>query len=403
MNLWFLVACIGLAAPFNVQTIMPPSEAPAPLFAGDFSSAPVAHWAVELPGGKLNAATHAERGGPIIVGTSIFVGAAAGDALYELARHDGHLLRRFPANSSVESEPVVTAEHVFFSDTGGRSWCYTRAGEEVWQHQARAPILVRPTLDGGQVFLTTVEDEAFALDSLTGKALWRYRHPKDLTREAELKLYGAPAALVEARQVLFGFSDGALAAIDRDNGDIIWTKRIGEGRYPDIVATPTSDQNDFYVGAYYEPLVALDKQSLNVRWRLDLGAAAASIIDDNDDDPILYHPGRDGVLRAIAVSTGAVSWEWDSDTNGALSRPLLTAAGLLTTSSEGALYLVDRDTGEEIWRYHEALQLSGVTAPPAIDGRQMVFVTNAGKIYSMLSPARIDPVGRTGSAVKSDD
>jgi eukaryotic-like serine/threonine-protein kinase len=386
MNPWLLVLSIAFAAPFNVDSMMPSAQAPTPVYAGDFQGAPVAHWVADLPGGKLNAATHTERSGPVIVGTSIFIGAAAGDGLYEVARHDGHLLRKFAANSSVESEPLITANRVYFSDTGGRTWCYTREGEELWQHQATAPILVRPTLNDGQLFITTVEDEAYALDSETGKAVWRYRHPKDLTREAELKLYGAPTALVDEKTALFGFSDGAVAAIDRKNGDIVWTKRVGEGRYPDIVATPTSDANDLYISAYYEPLIALDKQSLNIRWRLDIGAAAAPVINDNAKNPSLFHPGRDGVLRAIAIGTGAITWEWDSETSGALSTPIITDAGLLTTSSDGALYLVDPSTGVETWRYHEPVQLSGVTSKPAIDGRQLVFVTNAGKLYSMLSP-----------------
>jgi len=325
----------------------------------------------------------------VIVGQSIFVGAAAGNGLYELARSDGHQLRRFPASSSIESQPLVTSEYVYFADTSGRSWCYTREGVEVWQHQASAPILVQPTIADKHLFLTTVEDEAFALDVASGVPVWKYRHPKDLTREAELKLYGAPAALIDEDDnfVIFGFSDGAVVALSKAKGDVLWTKRIGEGRYTDIVATPNSDGTDYYVAGYYEPLVALDKASLNIRWRLELGSATTSSIDTISDDPVLYHPGRDGVLRAVVLSTGAIAWQWDSQTNGALSTPQRIGAGLLTSSSEGVLYLLDPDTGTELWRYHEPVQLSGVTAKPAIDGRQMVFVTNAGKIYSMLSPS----------------
>jgi outer membrane protein assembly factor BamB len=388
MTLWLMVATLSWAVPFSVHTLVEPPSAPIQSFDGEFAFAPVPHWVAELPGGKLNAATHTERGTPVIVGQSIFVGAAAGDGLYELARSDGHLLRRYPAHSSVESEPLVTSDHVYFSDTGGRTWCYNRQGEELWRHQANAPILVRPTLNEGQLFLTTVEDQAFALDAATGKLLWKYLQPKDLTREAELKLYGAPAAVVDEDFVLVGFSDGAIVALSQDKGDVVWTKRVGEGRYPDIVATPNSDANDYYVAAYYEPLIALDKQSLNTRWRLDFGSAAASYIDDNNGNPVLYHPGRDGVLRAVVLSTGAVSWEWDSQTDGALSTPQLTPAGLLTSSSDGALYLIDTTTGAELWRFHEAVQLSGVTAKPVIAGRQLIFVSNAGKIYSMLAPRK---------------
>ena len=48
--------------------------------------------------------------------------------------------------------------------------------------------------------------------------------------------------------------------------------------------------------------------------------------------------------------------------------------------------LLDEDSGVELWRYRSDFILQGITASPAVEGRQLVFVTNAGWIQSMVSP-----------------
>ena len=112
---------------------------------------------------------------------------------------------------------------------------------------------------------------------------------------------------------------------------------------------------------------------------------------------MLYHPGTDGQLRAVAALTGAELWAWDSGTTGALTTPLVTDAGLVVASSEGGIHLVDPETGTEDWRWRGPQLLQGISSIPAIEGRQLVFLSNAGFLYSMLSPQdtpALDPVTR---------
>jgi len=361
-------------------------ELPPALYEGTFRAPPVPHWKVRLPGGRVSAGTHTERSRPALVGTHLLVGSAAGRALYMLSRRDGSLVRAFPAAGSVESEPAVDGDRVYFTDTAGNTWAYRLDGELVWKHSGSAPILVRPTVDEGRVYVTNVDDLAVALDAEDGSLLWRYRRPPDLTRSAELALYAAPPAMVIGDEVLFGFSDGFVVALDADEGDVSWERRVGEGRYPDLVAAPVPYQSDIFAAGYFTPLVAIDQATRNIRWRLELGAASAPAIDTSAEDAVLYLPGTDGVLHAVATITGAELWTWDSESAGALTTPLITPAGLVVGSSDGQIYLVDPIDGQEVWRYHEPVLLDGVTNAPAIDGRQILFVSNAGWLHSMLVP-----------------
>ena len=383
--LWVLC----LTSAFAGSTFMEPLTLPsAEKYAGSFDLAPVTHWSIDLPGRPLNSSSHTERTRPVVVGDEVLVGSAKGRGLYRLSRHNGTLLGEYPADSSVESEPLVFDGLVFFADTAGSVWCYLLEGDEVWQFSTGAPVLVRPTVHDGVLYVTNVDDLALALDAATGELLWRYQRKPDATRVAELSLYAAPPAVIVDDLVLLGFSDGALVALDRESGAPRWERQVGEGLYPDLVAQPVVVGTDVLVSGYSEPLVAVDLASQNVRWRMEYGSAAQlGVSDDGGPLVTVFHPGTDGVLRSVVALTGAEKWAWDSGTGGALTTPVQTDFGLLIGSSDGGLYALDPNTGRELWRFRQDFLLEGVTAAPSVVGRQLLFTTNAGKLYSMLAPA----------------
>ena len=392
----FLAANPALATEYHSGAVVSferQIDGPSGLFEGEVLNSPALQWMAKLPGDPLNSATHSEYTRPVVSGDKILIGSAAGKALYMLSRRDGGLIRTFPAASSVESPPTVYKDRVYFADTGGYVWCYSLDGELQWSHLGNAPVLVQPTIADGMVYVTNVDDLGVALNSKTGELEWRYQAKVDLTREAELTLYAAPQAVLIGDDVLMGFSDGSLVALDKMSGEVRWQRRVGEGRYPDLVAAPVHYGTDLLSSGYYQPLVAIDIESKNVRWRVDAGAAAAVIVDDSSGKAIIYHPGSDGILRAISALTGAEKWTWESGASGSLTMPVMTPAGVFIGSSDRGLYLLDASTGEELWRFHEAFILGGVSSAPVAAGRQLLFVSNAGNLYAMIS-ARPQPEKR---------
>ncbi|MCB9681881.1 MAG: PQQ-binding-like beta-propeller repeat protein [Alphaproteobacteria bacterium] len=369
------------------------------LYAGSFDRPPVPHWRVGLPGGEVNAAVHAERSRPVVHGDRIYLGSAAGDALYALDRRNGAVVAVYPASTSVEAAALVTDDRVYFADTGGRTWCYTHDGTQLWVHDSAAPMLVQPALVDGRIYVTNVDDLVVALDADTGKLLWRYQQRPDPLRRAELSLYAAPRAVVDGDDVLVGFSDGSVVSLGRVTGDPAWTERVGEGRYPDIVGEPTVWHDLVFVSGYYEPLVAFDRSTRRIVWSQPYGAAAQAILVGDDEAPLVVHPGTDGKLRALQAATGKEAWTWDSRDSGALTEPVPTPAGLLVASTTGTVTLVDPKDGLQIWKFDPGVNLDGISSAPTVVGRQLLFVTNAGELYSFLAPAA-PPVWPVASADK---
>jgi outer membrane protein assembly factor BamB len=393
---WF--ASLGLVA----ATSQPPA-ADVPLtapFAGEFVAPPAMTWKVPLPGRPVPSATHTELGGPLLHGAYVYVGSAAQDALLVLSRGDGSLVRSLPAGAPVEAAPVIAGDQLMYSDGSGTTWIYDLADLETprWTHTGSAPILSTPVVTEKYLYITNVANVVYALDRSSGELVWRHSQKLDPRRSSELELYGAPSPTLVGDLLVSGFSDGTLVGLTADAGEVLWQRRVGEGQYPDIMGSARVRGGDLVVAGYTEPLVSVDAATRNVRWRVDVGGGQAALIGGGDgekpvsfaagdpSDRFVFHGGMDGQLRCIDGISGATLWTWDSDTQTALTRPVPTDAGLLVGASGGGLYLVDPATGEEAWRWQPGYHPSGVTAAPAVDGRQVVIVTNAGHIASFVVP-----------------
>jgi outer membrane protein assembly factor BamB len=371
--LWLAFAPFDLERPGNPEAPLGPT----------LSTAPVLKWQRPLPGGQVASATHTERGRPVALADNVYLGSAGGDALYQLHRGSGAVLHAYPAKAAVQSAASVTEEGIFFSDLAGYTYRYAHGSDEAaWEHFGGAPISATPLVYAEILVVATVDDLVYALDQDTGELQWRYQRPPDPARVSDLTLFGAPSPREYGGQVLVGFSDGALVALNADNGSLEWELSVGEGRYPDLIGAPVTDDDSVYVSGYSAPLVAVDVESHAIRWRLPFGSADAPALHND----WLYHPGTDGKLRKVYARTGELVWTWDSETTGALTTPQLTPAGVLVSSSDGGLYLVSGETGETVWTYETDHVLDGVTVAPLVVGSQVLAVTNGGNLLALGEP-----------------
>jgi outer membrane protein assembly factor BamB len=352
---------------------------------GEFSMPPVLRWMHTLPGQRVPSAMRSEFGRPLPDGPYLWVGSAGIDALVCLRRDDGSVVGTYHAGGPVQSQAVKTGNDIIFSDGAGYTWRYPFGSKTpVWSHYAGAPILSRPLLADNQLFFSTVDSVVYALDAASGDSLWRYANPPDKVRSSELELYGSSPPVLAGDTLLVGFHDGRIVALSRDKGEVLWEKRIGEGRYPDIIGAMVVDDGTLFAGGFSSPFVALDLATQNIRWRLDFGTTSAASIAGNT----LYVGGTDGRMRAVDVVTGTLIWEWNSGGSGALTQPQITGAGLLIGSSDGDLWLVGAKDGLTTWRWEPGHLVNGISTAPVVVGREAWVITNGGYLASLVVPEK---------------
>jgi outer membrane protein assembly factor BamB len=354
------------------------------LFDGEFSGPPALHYDLALPIPPGASGVSSEYAAPVLHGTEVWLGVSTEPSMVALDRATGILSRKLPADAPVQGSPVIAGDRIHFSDTAGTVFCYTLStGELIWKRATGAPVLSTVTLDGERLYVSNVDDVVYALSTDTGELLWRYEHRSDPSRRGDITLFGSPKPLANGDRVYVGFSDGSAVALTREEGVAEAATWIGSGRYPDIIASIVAADEGLIISGFDRPLVRLSHSLEAPEWEHDVGGSSAVLVDDGK----IYHGGGDGVLRSMDAESGTINWEWDSETSSVLTTPMLLDAGLLVGAAAGSLYLVAPEDGALVWSHVPEKHMSGIMGQPAVQGRQMVALTNAGRVVSFLVPA----------------
>ena len=85
----------------------------------------------------------------------------------------------------------------------------------------------QPLVHNGKMFVTASYSRIFALDSKTGKKLWKYEHrlPEGIMPCCDVINRGAA---LYGNLVIFGTLDAQLVALDQDTGKVVWREKIDD-------------------------------------------------------------------------------------------------------------------------------------------------------------------------------
>jgi outer membrane protein assembly factor BamB len=281
-----------------------------------------------------------------------------------------------PIRNGVASELAVENGAIYFG--GGDGFLYSvslDSGHVNWRYEVRNPVVSRPTLSAGRVFVTTSDDTIYAFDAGTGKWLWHYRRRSAPTAS----IHGASPPLVDGNEVIAGLSDGFLVALSVADGQLKWERKLHQGtKFTDVDAGPVLDSGVLYVPSYDGALYALKRAGGDVLWRFDAGGSKDVAVEGST----LYLPSSDGNIYALQKGSGKVLWKFELD-GGVPTRAVVTETSLVVGSSFQYLYVIDKKTGQGLYRYNVGYN-SGFSGSPAHDpatGR-IYFLSGAGNLYA---------------------
>ncbi len=245
----------------------------------------------------------------------------------------------------------------------------------LWSVQVDIPVNTPIETDGQFLYVSTNNDIVYALD-MDGNIVWRFAHRVSPTRKGNLQLFGAGRPLIQEDRIVVGFSDGAVLQLAKATGEVLAKTYNGEGRYPDVIAQPTSIQGGVLVSGFEQPSYKGSGEA--VLWSKSFGSVQHAVVDPFEgNQTIVYHAGSDGQVRKIDTTSGAVIWEWDSKTGAALTAPTFFGESLLVASHVGGLYLIDR-TGQEHWRSRLDHRQTGYMQAPLVSDCAMYTLSAKG-------------------------
>ncbi len=330
-----------------------------------------------------------ESSNPILVGPSLVFGSQ-GKGLISIYPDTQQLRWVLPISGGVVSELTQSQGQIYFG--GGDGFLYSvdsETGRVNWRYELRNPYVSRPTVDGGRVFVTSSDDTIWAFDAGTGKWLWHYRRRSG----ANSTIRGAAMPLADGTDIIAGLSDGFLVVLNREDGQLKWERKLSSGiKFIDVDAPAVLEKDVLYVPSYDGALYALKRKGGEVLWKVDVGGCRSVALDEQR----VFLPGSDGTLRAIQKSNGKELWRFDLD-SGVPTSIAQTDQYLVFGSSHQYLYALDRTTGQLVWRYHSGYG-SGFSTAPLVDAqkKQLYVLSGGGNLlsFSFRTQPKARPRGR---------
>lgn len=255
-----------------------------------------------------------------------------------------------------------------------------KSGKQVWRRKVSGPIRTAPTVRGGRVFVTTIDNMLHVLSAHDGVTLWNNSGSREDTI-----LLGSASPAVSEGVVVVPYTSGEIVALKVENGRQLWSVSLSSGNRASasslishIRGNPVIDRGRVFVSSNSGLMASIDLRSGNALWEKNVGGYQSPWVAG---DYIFTITGNQD-LAAIERSSGRVLWVNSlpnyADTESKESPivwngPLLVSDRLIVVSSQGAAVAISPYTGSVIG---SEKMPDGVSVPPIAAGNYVYFLAN---------------------------
>lgn len=269
--------------------------------------------------------------------------------VWDFSSPDPNFFHRVP-----KSFPITDGKRVYFGSDAGFFWCLDAVtGAELWKIRAVSPghknIFSSPALYDGKVFFGSYDGNVYCLDCETGKEIWRYIYADWV---------GSSPALAPDLGLLFiGFEfavegkRGSIAALNINTGELVW--EFQNKRYTHASPAYWAERELVACGSNDNEMFLLEARTGKMLWRFETEALA------------------DKTQAKVATDKGSIRHApaFDKKRNQ-----------LITGCANGFIYIIDVDTGLEVWSVKTA---NTVYTVPLVVG-DVAFIGSTDKYMYVL-------------------
>ncbi len=244
-------------------------------------------------------------------------------------------------------------------------------GSKVWQYSVSngefysSPLL---TPDGQLIVGSIGTDQGlYSLDPANGQQKWVFSGGKD-------RWIAAP--LVVNDMLYAPNNDGTLYALKLATGQLAWSLSIGQPLW----GAPVTDGKLIFQTSLDHFLYAIDPQSHEVVWKVDLGGSAADSPALSTDKSTLYVGSFGSKVFAINAADGSV--RWTAKTNAWVwSEPSVSLSNVFVADINGQVYSLNASNGQDTWS--NVTPDGPITGSPLLTTNGVIVATESGFVYSL--------------------
>jgi outer membrane protein assembly factor BamB len=331
-------------------------------------------WSRPLKSGGSKRRFFPEMAAPVAGEGSIFVGTH-GKVFYAVDGVTGKTVWQYKNEEPIAGMAGQAAGKVVFADLGGHLVCLNAAdGTLAWSRVLGHEMLGQPLILGRSVAILVGEQEVVSVSLEDGHTLWGREVSTFIKR---MTMRGHSSLVAEAGRLYVGLADGHLYGLNAATGDIVWDRdlSIPLRSFKDIDANVVVAGDSLYVAGYFGAVYRLDKHSGRVIWQADVTSGVTPLVLD---DRVVVADVED-TLIGLDKKTGRV--QWSNELNGSvLSAPVAYQGRIFVSSYDGAAFLVETATGDQV---QEIPLSSGSVNAPLVTADAVILLTSKASLIAL--------------------
>ncbi|MFV9973092.1 MAG: outer membrane protein assembly factor BamB [Francisella endosymbiont of Hyalomma asiaticum] len=286
---------------------------------------------------------------PAYANNTIFVPNQNGMA-YGLAITNGKIIWKNDTGTSLSAQPNTIANAVIFSSIKGTLTAIDgKDGQTLWRTDAPSSIFSQPTIYDNSIYLQTHDGSVSAFDARNGSKEWSVSN-----NIPEITLPSNSSPIVLNDTVMVGNAFGTVLGFTINSGDrtINILIAISHGSSPadkmvDITANPMLYDHYLIFAAYQGAIVALDKDNGKMLW-----AKKASIINNMAiNNGVIFTTQDNSELKAYDIQTGDTVWTQDILKWRKITAPVYYKGLIVVADYQGYLHFFNSLNGEYLGIY----------------------------------------------------
>jgi outer membrane protein assembly factor BamB len=318
-----------------------PAHKPTPLAPINARVNPTAAWTLNV--GKSGAF----RFRPDFEGGRIY--AAAADGIVTIVEEDsGRVFARAETKKRLSGGVAVGESKILLGTDKGEVVALDVTGKPAWTTTVAGEVIAPPAVAGKVVVARTSDGRIFGLNSADGKRVWVFQRPTP-----PLLLRSEAGVLAQGSDVVAGYPNGKLIALDVDDGKLTWEVTVSPPRgatelerIADVAGLPVVEGGSICAAAYQGKLACFDIKSRNMVWAKDISSSRSLARDAKH----LYVVDDTGAVHALDKATGASVWKQYKLLHRRLTHPVVHGGRVLVGDGFGFVHVLSPDDGEIIGR-----------------------------------------------------
>jgi outer membrane protein assembly factor BamB len=298
---------------------------------------------------------------------------AAGDGTVTILEEDsGRVVSRIDTKKRLSGGIEVGEGKIVVGTLKGEVIALDTSGKAQWTTSVAGEVIAPAAASKKIVVVRTADGRIFGLSADDGKRKWVFQRPTPA-----LLLRSEAGVIAIGGDVVAGYPNGKLIALDIDDGKLTWEVTVSQPRgatelerIADIAGLPLLDGPNVCASAFQGKLACFDVQTRNLLWAKDLSSARALVADAKN----IYVVDDVGAVHALDKKSGASVWTQDKLKYRKLSSPAMLDGKVVVGDGFGFVHVLSPENGALIGR----LPLDGTRVMSLATAKGALIAQTAG-------------------------